>query len=304
MLGNSDNMVAMDKKSHAAYMREWRAAHPEYAEYMRQYRIEHREKVYADRRAWRAQNRKRNAELALEWRAKNPVLAACATKASVANRRFPGKLTAQDVVEVVERSGYKCHWCGKENLQGADLTLEHLQPLNDKKYLVIACRSCNSAQKHKYPDRVPVTTEEQKAKDAIRLRAWYLNNQELQRQRQREYETRITLRAKGLHVEDPPRTKAIKWNKAHAGINSPGLTISQFLHNRVLYSRVRYPGELTINDVREIIDREGQKCHWCGKENLVGDDLTLEHLGNTNAKETIVLACRSCNAQKLQEVRT
>ena len=65
----------------------------------------------------------------------------------------------------------------------------------------------------------------------------------------------------------------------------------------------RYPGELTINDVREIIDREQQKCHWCGKEKLYGDDLTLEHLGDTNAKETIVLACRACNAQKLQVVK-
>ena len=45
------------------------------------------------------------------------------------------------------------------------------------------------------------------------------------------------------------------------------------------------------------------KCHWCGKEKLYGDDLTLEHLGDTNAKETIVLACRACNAQKLQVVK-
>lgn len=296
-------MVAMDKKQKAEYMRKWRDGNVEYAEYMRRYRQEHRDKVYADRRAWRQRNRKRNAELASQWADDNPLLAACGRKAHSANRRFPGKLDARDVLEVIERSGYKCHWCGKENLQGADLTLEHLKPVNDKKHLAIACRSCNSSHKAQHPHFKPLSEEEKAQRASTRLRKWYLDHQELQRQRQREYEARITLRAQGLHVEDSPRTKAIKWNLAHSDIKPVDTPIGEFLHNRVKSSMARYPGELTINDVREIIDREQQKCHWCGKEKLYGDDLTLEHLGDTNAKETIVLACRACNAQKLQVVK-
>ena len=237
----------MSKKSHAEYMRKWRNGNEDYAEYMRQYRQENRDKIASDHQAWRQRNQKRNAELAREWIVKNPVLAACIRKAQAANSRFPGRLTAQDVFEIIERSGYKCHWCGKENLRGPDLTLEHLQPVNDKRYLTVACRSCNGAHKHKYSDRIPITPEERKAKDAVRLRGWYLNNQDLQRQRQRDYEARIRLREQGFPVDDAPRTKAIKWNQAHSDIKPAGTSMAQFLHSHVKSSMARYSGDITIN---------------------------------------------------------
>lgn len=137
-----------DKEKRAEYMRNFRATHPDYKIYMREYRKKHRAKVYADRQAWREANRERNAKLANNWYHTHLFIATCGKKAAAANKYYPGKLTTKDVAGVIEKSGRKCHWCGRENLSGQNLTLEHLRPINDIQYLVIACKSCNSARLH------------------------------------------------------------------------------------------------------------------------------------------------------------
>jgi hypothetical protein len=65
----------------------------------------------------------------------------------------------------------------------------------------------------------------------------------------------------------------------------------------------RYPGKITTSDIAEIVVRSGRICHWCEKQDLSGRDLTLEHLRPENDKDSIVVACLSCNARRRQRPR-
>jgi hypothetical protein len=117
-------------------------------------------------------------------------------KACAANRRYPGHLTAADVEFVMERGKRTCHHCGKKNLRGMNLTLEHLKPVNDVRYLAVSCHACNVAR---IPNRGPRKTEEQKRCEAVeRMKKWAKDNRERhnarwwamtpeQREKRREY---------------------------------------------------------------------------------------------------------------------
>lgn len=90
--------------------------------------------------------RPHGAEYMRKWRRDNPDLNKCRKAAETANRRYPGtgRVTGENLVAVVHRCNRTCYWCKKENLQGGDLTFEHLRPMNDPKHIVLACRSCNA----------------------------------------------------------------------------------------------------------------------------------------------------------------
>ena len=55
-------------------------------------------------------------------------------------------------------------------------------------------------------------------------------------------------------------------------------------------------------DVEQLIDRDGPRCVWCGRE-LWRRDLTLEHVvprsrGGHTTPENALLACRACNRRR------
>ena len=108
-------------------------------------------------------------------------------KAASANRFYRGKgvITVDDVSDVVKQSGRICHWCGKKNLQGNDLTLEHLKPINEKKYLAIACLSCNCSQVVRRGRKL--TAREIIEGNNNRAKKWYFKNSDKARARLREY---------------------------------------------------------------------------------------------------------------------
>lgn len=115
---------------------------------------------------WYSKNRQRALDYSRAWGAKNASRRAlrnkCNRAAKLANARYPGVVTAQDIAAIIELSERICHWCKKRNLTGADLTIEHLQPLNDKRFLAVACRACNSARVNK-TDGIRKTEEEKAA---------------------------------------------------------------------------------------------------------------------------------------------
>jgi hypothetical protein len=56
-------------------------------------------------------------------------------------------------------------------------------------------------------------------------------------------------------------------------------------------------------DYREIYERYNYTCQICGKENLSGFDLTIDHIlpiakGGPHVAENLQVACRSCNCRK------
>ena len=56
-------------------------------------------------------------------------------------------------LEILKRDRWTCYLCGKQPLEGADATVDHVVPLskggsaNDPSNLTSACRRCNSAKK-------------------------------------------------------------------------------------------------------------------------------------------------------------
>jgi len=142
--------------------------------YIREWRRKNREKFLA-RRRWRyAQNPEKFRQARRNDYYKDPSKAVAAaakynrehkeyhnllSRISQANARYPGKITIRDVKDVIERCGAKCYWCGKPGLSGRDVTIEHLKPVNDARFITIACFSCNAA---KIPLFGPRKTREEK----------------------------------------------------------------------------------------------------------------------------------------------
>lgn len=60
-----------------------------------------------------------------------------------ANQKYPGTLTVADLEAAIEKSGRVCYWCKKPNLDGRDLTIEHLERRNAPEAITIACFACN-----------------------------------------------------------------------------------------------------------------------------------------------------------------
>jgi hypothetical protein len=57
--------------------------------------------------------------------------------------RYPGAITAEDYRNIVAAAEGKCYWCDRP-VEGAAITIEHLKPINDPQFMVVACRSCNA----------------------------------------------------------------------------------------------------------------------------------------------------------------
>ena len=165
-------------KSHGESQRQWQKRHPEY---LKQWRLKHKEHLKEYRHKWFVEHREQEAQNFRDWRNKNKFRAILITKATVANQRYPGKVSTQDVADVLRRQGRICHWCGKKIRINQDLTLEHLKRVNDTKYLTIACRSCNASRRS--ISGPPTTPEQRYWADKWRKHDWYEAHKELQYER-------------------------------------------------------------------------------------------------------------------------
>lgn len=130
------------------YQRKWRENNPiVWKQYMKKYRIENKEKIAKSRHEWYLKNKCKKNKKEAERQRNNKEYTKLHWKASSANRKYHGTITAKDILEVIKKSGMKCYWCGKTDLSGRDLTLEHLKRVNNIKYIKIACFSCNASRK-------------------------------------------------------------------------------------------------------------------------------------------------------------
>jgi len=127
-------------------MRQWREKHPEHRDYMRQWREAHADHLKAYRRKRYEENFEREIDLAVLWQHEHVVEAAIHRKIAAAHERYPGRIRAKDIRDLIDRDGWVCCWCKKAIETLRDFTLEHLQPVNDPKHLAIACAACNSAK--------------------------------------------------------------------------------------------------------------------------------------------------------------
>lgn len=146
---------------------------------------EHADYLKAYKRAYHKKHRARYRKHLRAWVKKNPERNALLKKVTVANRLYPDRITLKDLLAVVEASGRKCHWCGKEGLAGRDLTLEHLQPFNRRECLAISCLSCNAARISTHGPRK--TDEEKQAQRRASNKRWYHENLDEARRRAREW---------------------------------------------------------------------------------------------------------------------
>jgi hypothetical protein len=115
-------------------------------DYMKKWRAANKEHLKAERRKWYETHRTVEIANARKWIVDNHERFLILRKVIAANQRYPERITIADVDAVLERAGRVCCWCGKKNLKGRDLTLEHLRPFNRRDCLAIACRTCNSAR--------------------------------------------------------------------------------------------------------------------------------------------------------------
>lgn len=134
--------------AHSIYMRQWRARKGEqWRTYMRAWREKNRERIKATRSAHYEQHRDEEIAAAVRYTTAHYDRHLFGCRAVNANKRYPGRLTRADVAFIFDRDNYTCHWCSKRNLDGRDLTLEHLKPMNDRQHIVAACLSCNSSRR-------------------------------------------------------------------------------------------------------------------------------------------------------------
>ena len=131
----------------AEYMRKWRADHPKKADYIKQWREANKDHVAAYRKQYYEQNREKLIKLSRKSKEDDWDRFLLQKRVHTANQRYPGTLTVAQLEELIEKSQRRCYWCGKENLQGRDLTLEHLRPTNAIEDLAIACSSCNCTRR-------------------------------------------------------------------------------------------------------------------------------------------------------------
>ena len=174
--------------------------------YMQKYREAKQEQIAQQRREYYEKHRDELIRQATQ-RAKNdPFRRQLRARALFANSRYPGTITADDLLAVINRDGRICYWCGAEELDGFDLTIEHLEPINHIDYLTIACRSCNAARKAgiPHPERLPA--EERNRRHAEAVRQWRKDNPDRAYALDRLY--------KDLHRETLNR-RASKWKREH-----------------------------------------------------------------------------------------
>lgn len=166
-----------EKAARAAYMREWRNNNREELLKKEQARRDkNREHTRTWKKEWYAKNSERVLNQQKARREADPWQALMYAKVNSANQRYPGKLKVAEVAEVFEKANRTCHWCGKKNLTGRDLTLEHLEPINDIRYLTVSCLACNSAR---ILERGPRKNDAEKAETArIGNKRWRQANRE------------------------------------------------------------------------------------------------------------------------------
>jgi hypothetical protein len=136
-----------------------------YPEYMKRWRAANKARIKEWAKGWYRKNRVKEIARATQRVADDYGRHLLLCKVTKANLTYPGRLTLKDLLTVIERSGRRCYWCGKENLEGRDLTLEHLQPVNDVQHLTIACLTCNAARIQIHGPR-KTKAEKQAAKNA------------------------------------------------------------------------------------------------------------------------------------------
>lgn len=71
----------------------------------------------------------------------------CASKARTANNRATIEIDKHDVLSVLKKADFKCHYCGVD-LEKHNWHLEHIKPIsdggnNDFENLTAACKTCN-----------------------------------------------------------------------------------------------------------------------------------------------------------------
>lgn len=138
-----------DLKTHAAYMRKWRKKNGrKWKAYMKKWRSVNQGRIKSTRRRYYRKNRTIELASVKAWQKTNP-LRRKAIKAAFIARRYPGRIDANLVLFIFKRDKRTCHWCGKKNLRGRQLTLEHLKPRNSKRTLTVACLSCNTRRLHR-----------------------------------------------------------------------------------------------------------------------------------------------------------
>lgn len=141
-------------------------------EYMLRWRESNRDHVAAYRKKYYEKNREKLIAAAMQrthadyprfrWRA----------RVAAANKRYPGRITVKDLDALLQRQGPACYHCGKTGLADRDLTIEHLQPVNNMRHVVLSCHACNCAKKH-----IPKLTREEKLRrQRARLRQWRKDN--------------------------------------------------------------------------------------------------------------------------------
>lgn len=162
------------------YLATWRAANREHLKAYRHERyLAHRAEEIANAERWTGSNYERHL---------------IQLKVSAANRRYPDHITIRDVDAVIAAANRTCRWCGKRNLKGKDLTLEHVEPFNRRECLGIACHACNAAR---IPRLGPRKTDEEKRAIKNELaRKWRATHLEQCRKSVRESQRRRRARLK------------------------------------------------------------------------------------------------------------
>lgn len=114
------------------------------------------------------------------------------------------------------------------------------------------------------------------------MRRWRAENADHRRAYQRKWY---------FEHRDSQVAGAMQWNRDHR--------LDYALHRKVAAAHARYPGRITVDDIRALLERQGWVCHWCKKEITKMRDLTLEHLKPVNDPQHITIACLPCNAARL-----
>lgn len=155
-------------------------------DYMKKWRAANRERLLQYSREKYAANREKAKAATISWQRRNPDRVRLTNKVACANKRYPGKITIDDLITIIERDGRKCKWCGRKNLNGWNLTLEHLQPYNSLETLTIACFRCNASRCSKLGE--PRKSRSRKREERKRYhKNWRTKNTEHVLRKSREY---------------------------------------------------------------------------------------------------------------------
>jgi len=111
-------------------------------------------------RSWYLANKQRHMKYTRRWRRKNTEAYQRMSTAQNAARRArllgaPGRYSARDIRDILERQGHRCFWCDCDISRGKH-TIDHYMPLsrggsNWPDNIVCACASCNGRKWARHP---------------------------------------------------------------------------------------------------------------------------------------------------------